>query len=170
MTKCTSCGVEIAKTSKSCPKCGAQNEWVHPEIKRFHDNQKTFTKSFTAYHSPYELSIMDDNAGIGPMAFFVLFMLSLITLLLWSVFPDSWFCFLLFAVTAISAVYKFISMIYKLFTGRTVRQIVFNFHKNPPEYETNDEAYWEEVLVFFNFKDKKDGIRENSKEKSYLVM
>ena len=32
---CSACGHSIAKTAAACPRCGARNEWVHPELQRF---------------------------------------------------------------------------------------------------------------------------------------
>jgi hypothetical protein len=35
MIACPACGRTIARTADACPGCGAKNEWVHPEIRRF---------------------------------------------------------------------------------------------------------------------------------------
>src|ERR1700744_2185676 len=39
---CASCSHRIAPVAKVCPKCGAPNRWVHPEIQRFLDNLGEF--------------------------------------------------------------------------------------------------------------------------------
>ena len=35
---CSACQNMIALTATACPKCGAANTWIHPEIKRFIEN------------------------------------------------------------------------------------------------------------------------------------
>jgi hypothetical protein len=35
LIKCSVCNAEIAKTAESCPKCGAKNSYVNPNIGRF---------------------------------------------------------------------------------------------------------------------------------------
>src|SRR4051794_27570372 len=32
---CGACGNQIAVAAAACPKCGAPNSWLHPEIERF---------------------------------------------------------------------------------------------------------------------------------------
>lgn len=32
---CAACGDEIATSARSCPKCGAENTWLHPVVKSF---------------------------------------------------------------------------------------------------------------------------------------
>jgi hypothetical protein len=35
LINCTSCETQIAKTAKACPKCGAENKYLHPMLKNF---------------------------------------------------------------------------------------------------------------------------------------
>lgn len=35
LLQCTVCGGSLASTARACPKCGAENTWLHSEIERF---------------------------------------------------------------------------------------------------------------------------------------
>lgn len=57
LVECSSCEKSMAKTAKTCPHCGALNDWVHPKIKQFLANISTVSapRRFQCWNSSTEI-------------------------------------------------------------------------------------------------------------------
>jgi hypothetical protein len=153
---CSSCGNQIAFTAATCPKCGAPNNWLHPEIERFAKSLEKNNvlpakssvnwKAFRIWGSGLKKNPRQD---IHPMNWGPKLMgVSLLVGILGGIINV--------ALIAIAPILFFVGLIASLvgMLSDTVPidqpvEFQLDFSCSPPKWSSNDERYWADVRQFF---------------------
>jgi len=166
LMNCDACGERIATAAVVCPKCGAPNKWVHPEIERFRQAFRssrpfTYTWDKFAVHGSAEVKrggrVLADYAFKAMVAVgfcFVLFLIldeSVLSLrrrldpLIWtSVF-----------VGVGSLILLSVGLMKQKATDSNIT-FTIDFSKTPPAWRSVDEDFWCEVKQFWLSGDKSE--------------
>jgi RNA polymerase subunit RPABC4/transcription elongation factor Spt4 len=141
---CHDCGRPLSGDAEICPACGARNRWVHPQVARFLRRRRGFAKRFANLHgeargyvlsgtSRREPGLLDAAAnavgGLGMIAPLTAGGLA--------------------TVIGLSVARQYVSKALRDAAGKGGQAFVIDFRHDPPAYETTDDDFWEDVLVFF---------------------
>lgn len=178
LIKCKACSNEMAMDARRCPKCGAGNTFVHPEIERFLANLGNFKTPMSNYVSQGSNIVINwfDKGFLKPrhhmvkatvFGFSLLFLSSfkwfmatsneLVSGLLYMMsvlmLPGALLCFLYAGV-------GFLHFMLSSDHDKGDHRLLIDFSKEPLEWGSTDDKYWEELIRFFNLpprhKDEKE--------------
>jgi hypothetical protein len=159
LIRCNTCGRDIAVTAEACPKCGALNTWVHPEIQRFLASTQMFNHlpAFRYFSGRFTLE-GEAEVKRGQMA--VLNYSS-------KAIAAGVLCLILGAVgSVVSPILILLAIIgpvvivvgYCLAATGMLQQekatdlqvkFLVDFNCTPPKWWFNDDEYWREIKDFF---------------------
>ena len=176
LMSCSACGQDIATFAVTCPKCGAPNTWVHPEITRFHQlfrsartppfnvttdrfllhGNSTVTPAAWAAATSGGVGIKLAGYGIkavvvGVLTFLLVVMLDeLLPSLRQYLRPWTEKLLGLSGFVAIGGVVLLLLSWFKM-PKATDSLVAFtvDFSKTPPEWRSGDDAFWSEVYQYF---------------------
>lgn len=158
LMSCSACGQQIATTALACPKCGAPNNWLHPEIERFRASLGQFNE-MPPFNIKWDRFVLRGTAevkrgahlfgdiGVKAIAVGLLFMLlgaflpgTLGILVPWIVGPLCFFG---------GVVLMLISMLGNDQATDFVVTFVVDFSQSPPIWQSDDDDFWKNVKKFF---------------------
>lgn len=155
---CAACGQQIATSAAACPKCGAPNTWVHPEIERFRQSLGEFGH-MPAFNIKWERAVLRGTAevkrgahatgdtGVKALAGGLLCMLigwvlpgGLGIIVPWVLGPLGFFGGLVLIL---------VSTLQKTNNTDFVVSFVVDFSESPPRWQSDDDEFWKDVRRFF---------------------
>jgi hypothetical protein len=167
LVACEICGRQIANTTERCPECGAQNDWLHPEIKRFYSSHESAGLPFLPAgvridrrgrynimgHSDKKVLVTRFRDEYTKFLLWFVAGLSVVLITARVEWQLSW----LFVLGVIGAGVVGIALFGKFkpepipYTAEVERYVFFDldFSFSPPKWTCNDEEYWAPVRKFF---------------------
>jgi predicted RNA-binding Zn-ribbon protein involved in translation (DUF1610 family) len=155
---CASCGQQIAFSAAACPKCGAPNNWVHPEIERFRNSLDAFG-DMPPFNIKWERFVLrgtakvkrgahaTDDVGVKGLAGGFLCMLvgaflpgDLGVVVPWVLGPLGVFG---------GSVLMLVSTFQKTNNTDFVVSFAIDFSESPPKWQSDDNEFWKDVRRFF---------------------
>lgn len=145
LTGCGVCGGQIAKEAQQCPKCGAPNRWLHPEIARFVGRLSKFRRSYDGFEvetrgyqllgrSTRQKQFLDYAANaVGSLGFRGPLSLGGLA-----------------SVLGASIGKQYAAQALRDAAGRGFHAFAFDFRRTPPTWSTTDDEFWEDVLDYFD--------------------
>ncbi len=172
---CGSCGNEIALTARTCPKCGAVNQYVHPEVKRFLESKDkvAFVGHFLSESSKVTFYVNDQPLWKPHYHIKIYAALSVVSLVVMVIHFRHLSAMLGlgavgFTLGAIIDMLKYpvgfylicataIGIPFSIVTAGTPcgRTLVIDFSEDPPKISCDDHELFAEVLAFFSIENKK---------------
>jgi len=162
LIECSACKSEIAIGAKTCPKCGAQNKYLHESIKSLLANKDNFETSCDFEYTGHEITFFKGNAPLWQIhwhlskiwgLFWVVFFLNYIN---WQRWIDPTAGVLINMLQYIIAFGLFFLGIAAVFirmanAGKREPSLYYkiDFGVEPPHVTTNDEKYWAEIDGYF---------------------
>ncbi len=148
LISCGTCGNRIATTAKSCPKCGAVNSWVHPEIERFLASIDHFSKirSFTFDHDGLVLNGIAEVIRGGKALWVIATIAYLFAFL--NVFFLAFESSLRLVILA-TFLRHCRAVFYPVKSRDGLVRFCIDFNQNPPSWSSDDDSYWRDVRRFF---------------------
>jgi hypothetical protein len=137
LVKCEACGKDIAQTAVTCPNCGAQNNFVHPNVKEFLALQCKHTPSFKYQHTGLRVNgstqrhveLVDLSWKLWIAAAVLWFFLA---------FP---YIILAYAIAMAAAACWLIGQ----FAGTKAQSFQVDYSSGSPVWNSTDDSYWAEV-------------------------
>jgi len=155
---CNACCEQMAIAAAACPKCGAPNNWLHPEIERFRASLGQFSH-MPPFNVNWDRFVLRGTAevkrgahalgdfGLKAMAVGLLSMLvgaflpgTLGILVPWIIGPLGLFGGL---------VLMLVSSLGNLKDSDFVVSFVVDFSQSPPRWQSDDDEFWKDVKQFF---------------------
>jgi hypothetical protein len=143
---CKTCRYAISKEAAACPKCGAPNTWLHPEIARFvrcldeFDHMPRFDVRWDRYilvgQTVYQPGLIDAAQNfIGSLGFFA---------------PLS-----IKGIASMAAACAMQSGVVQLLESAKpgVEAFGINFSLRPAEWDSTNDRFWADVMDFFRVRD-----------------
>lgn len=158
LMRCNACGQEMARAAAACPKCGAPNNWVHPEIERFlnsigqFDHMPPFDVNWDRFILRGTAEVKRGAHALGDfggkaMAVGLLSMLlgaflpgTLGILVPWIIGPLGLFGGLVLILVSSLGNYK---------ASDFVVTFTVDFSQSPPRWQSDDDEFWKDVKQFF---------------------
>jgi hypothetical protein len=147
LTTCEACQSPIAKEADACPKCGAPNTWIHPELERFFRRIRTFRRWYPNFAAEAKGSVlvisstrskqfMDYAAnavgGLGVIA------------------PLSLGGLALVLGASIGTQYAADAIRQK--AGPYTQVLAIDFRHDPPRWSSTSDDFWEDLIEFFELR------------------
>jgi hypothetical protein len=148
LTACAACGQPIAKEAATCPRCGAPNKWVHPEIVRFYGSIAIFKfePATRIFHDKFALMGVDDDADRGARS------VTDMTNGLWVIGDIG-------TVLAAQAAGRWINE----WARKKRKAFKIDFTSAPPVWSSTDDDWWLDVMRFFAVRRRKKRRQESAK-------
>jgi hypothetical protein len=144
LISCPECDSPISRHASACPKCGAPNTWVHPQITRFLSTRRSSfpIPLFDSDNDRYVLRGWDiesqaraDVSNRMLSNFFVVAPMNLQ------------------GIATMATTMAFTQGVQECMNSG-VKAFIIDFSTSPPAFQTTDDGYWRPVLQFFGLTGK----------------
>jgi hypothetical protein len=145
---CDVCGRQIATQAKSCPRCGAPNEWLHPEIRAFLREQRDYGFGIRKLKTEALGCVLTGVAWrpsdrIDPAS--VTAGLLIAGAVLWPVGLVA-----LAGAIGASVAAGCVSEELRKAAGADGEAFIIDFRTEPPMWQSTNDDFWDEVMYFFD--------------------
>lgn len=155
---CNACGQQIAMTAAACPKCGAPNNWLHPEIERFRASLGQFGH-MPPFNVNWDRSVLRGTAevkrgahALGDFGWKAM-AVGLLSMLLGAFLPGTLGVLVPWVIGPLGLfgglVLMLVSTLGNTKTSDFVVSFVVDFSHSPPRWQSDDDEFWKDVKQFF---------------------
>lgn len=148
LISCLRCGQQIAPDAETCPRCGARNTWLHPEIERFVKSAEQFEHmpQFRCRYKGFLLAgSAERNKGRAALASTGMSIMTIGLILLF---------FMPHIGMTLAGIGMLIYLISSLGGSPTKQEVLTEFELDfgtvPPRWKSDDEEFWKDIRTFFN--------------------
>lgn len=160
LTRCADCGKEMSKSAATCPSCGAANNDVHPEIKRFLkappylamiNCEYTYdTQSIRFTRKPSKFDRQKRGGSLTMFATINAIIWLYIVLLM--VMNGGATPVLIIAGVVFSGISSLIMKLYGSRGDKEPKYLEIRFDTDPPTWESSGHESWKPLIRFFDCK------------------
>lgn len=152
---CKTCGTSIAKNAKTCPKCGAPNEWRHPEVQRFIENYSRIQVPSACnfnWNAETVSGFASVNRGAGGVGMKLVIIAALVAMFLGGSIAGPIFMLIAGVMVFIGIALMLISMLGPHNPADSMVEFSMDFSGPTPRWTSNDDKFWSGVKAFFRIR------------------
>jgi hypothetical protein len=155
---CKACGQQIATMASACPKCGAPNKWVHPEIERFRrslgqfNHMPSFNVNWDRFLLKGTAEVKRGARALGDFAVKAM-AAGLLCIMVGWLLPGALGILVPWVVGPLAFFGGLIVFLITVFQKDNVTDyfvsFIIDFSQSPPKWQSDDDQFWEDVKEFF---------------------